>query len=354
MKKKLKKLKRFFKNNKKEFKNVCILSGIVLLFGFLSWLALLFGEDLIINNFVIFSFQLINFRISIIIVVIDLLLLLWFIYGIFVISKKYKNKAKRKFVLSYSLFIIIVLDFLLLFLLVSKNLNTVRYDYKIQYYSESSVYNIYKTKNNIEMLVDEQVLCGSIPCSSIISNKKISFSSENMKIINNFIEKLFDHTDKKSIELSIDDLVEEQKNILNSIINNDESWLDVEVDDSNCIVIVTDMKYQTMLDDGGSNYNVYYKIDLDNKSIVKYEDHYVGFRGYEYKDKVIYSKFLSDDVFNEINTLIDNILLGEDINDSNNYQPYVIKNSDIFKEIYNLNSINNLKNMLSKIDNLNE
>ena len=47
----------------------------------------------------------------------------------------------------------------------------------------------------------------------------------------------------------------------------------------NSCTIVTDSRFTTLLNDGGSNYNIYYEIDLNNGVVKKYEDHYIVFDG---------------------------------------------------------------------------
>ena len=121
----------------------------------------------------------------------------------------------------------------------------------------------------------------------------------------------------------------------------------VNKNSSETYIVITDYKYTTMMNDGGSHYNIYYSIS--NNIVKKYEDHYVGFKRYEYQDKLIYEKTISGEA-KELNSLLEELIGKEDINDNSNYSPYVIKYDGKEKDIYNLDSINKLKSILKKID----
>lgn len=54
------------------------------------------------------------------------------------------------------------------------------------------------------------------------------------------------------------------------------------------------MMFKTMQDDGGSHTSQYYIIDFKDKVATKYEDCYVGFKGYRYQRKLLYSKSLNN------------------------------------------------------------
>lgn len=142
-------------------------------------------------------------------------------------------------------------------------------------------------------------------------------------------------------------------NHLENIIDLEEN-IDSEIDidsDENIqaeYVIITDYRTLTLQNDGGSHYNIYYEID--NGVVKKLEDYYVGFKGYKYKRKIIYEKKLSNDLENKLIELMDLLIQKEDLNDTNNYSSYVIKKSDVEKEIFSENSISQIENILSEID----
>ena len=114
--------------------------------------------------------------------------------------------------------------------------------------------------------------------------------------------------------------------------------------------IVTDYKFITMQNDGGSYTNVYYEVDFKSGEIKKLEDHYIGFQGYEYQGKEIYKKTLKENILKELKKLVEELIKKEDINDPKNYSPYVIKYEDKEKDIYNNDSIKSLRKVLAKVD----
>lgn len=114
--------------------------------------------------------------------------------------------------------------------------------------------------------------------------------------------------------------------------------------------IVTDTQFHTLENDGGSHTNIYYVVDFQTRVISKYEDRYIGFKGYEYKDKLIYEKELSKDKAKELNSLIDDILSKDDINTDNNYNYYIIKDKAKEYKIFNTSNISKLKKILIEID----
>jgi len=116
-------------------------------------------------------------------------------------------------------------------------------------------------------------------------------------------------------------------------------------------IIITDSRYNTLQNDGGSHSDIYYEIDLNKNEVKKFEDLYIGFKGYEYQGKLIYNKSINSSIAMNLGDLLDNLISKEDINDTNNYSPFVIKQGDIEKDIYSQNSIELLKEQLQQIDN---
>jgi len=116
--------------------------------------------------------------------------------------------------------------------------------------------------------------------------------------------------------------------------------------------IITDEHLLTLQNDGGSHHNIYYVIDFNTKNIKKYEDYYVGFKGYEYKDKLIYEKTLNNDKALNFKKVLDEILNTEDTNLDKNYNYFVIKDENEEIKIYNKENINKIKNILIEIDEL--
>ena len=58
------------------------------------------------------------------------------------------------------------------------------------------------------------------------------------------------------------------------IKRNDKRDDDFIINSNNKYEIITDSRWKTMMNDGGSNYSIYYQIDLDNNLVMKKEENY--------------------------------------------------------------------------------
>ena len=99
--------------------------------------------------------------------------------------------------------------------------------------------------------------------------------------------------------------------ITNIIIKNkqDYSKSDFIVDGEGKYIITTYTKYATMQSDGGSHTNIYYQIDLNENKVIKCEDKYVGFKGYEYEGKILYSTQLSETEEKKLKLILDKVII---------------------------------------------
>ena len=159
------------------------------------------------------------------------------------------------------------------------------YDYLIEI---DNTYKIYQKKDNIVLYYDEQIKCINAPCEPIKHIININFSKDNIKVVNDFINELFQSKKEKSVSLNKDELTLKQKNIIEAIIHNDESLINVNNDE--IYKLVTDMWCKTMLNDGGSHESSYYVFDFSKNKVEKYESYYRAYEGYDYKDRLIYTK----------------------------------------------------------------
>ena len=89
---------------------------------------------------------------------------------------------------------------------------------------------------------------------------------------------------------------------------NSEEYSNFTLDSDSKYILTTNAKIFTMQDDGGSHINDYYQIDFDNNQVTKCEDKYVGFKGYKYKGKILYTRNLNEDEINELKFLIDEVI----------------------------------------------
>jgi len=95
----------------------------------------------------------------------------------------------------------------------------------------------------------------------------------------------------------------------NIIINKEQYYnsSDFVLDNENKYKIITNMKWITMRDDGGSHTNIYYQIDLNENKVIKCADEYVGFKGYQHEGKILYSKQISEKEKQDLKLILDNI-----------------------------------------------
>ena len=109
-----------------------------------------------------------------------------------------------------------------------------------------------------------------------------------------------------------------------------------------------------MQNDGGSHSSLYYQIDLDNNIISKVqEDYHANLGGTSSKQKsVIYIKKIDTNIQVEVKSLVDEIITKEDINETHNYNFFTNSRLNNEKDIYNINTIENINVLLKKIDEL--
>ena len=105
--------------------------------------------------------------------------------------------------------------------------------------------------------------------------------------------------------------------------------------DYGLITVVTYDRFTTLMNDGGTHYNRKYLINLNKKELKKYEDFYKGFEGYQYQDKLLYEKKLSNDDVNNIRLLIEDIINNKEQYEKDFEHRYIFYtiSSEIFEEI---------------------
>ena len=266
---------------------------------------------------------------------------------------KYKDKVIRNKVIYIILFLIALFPlYKTIFNKIYSSINDYKYEIIVIGYDYNN-YHIQVYKEKINVIKKEQVVCSTIPCEPIYNGEyEINFSDNSMKEIYDYVNDLFSNDDLISKTIIFNNIEDDKESsIIKSIITNDENYIN-EMNSYYNYKIVTDFQYKTLQKDGGSHINIYYKINLSENKIIKYEDKYVGFEGYEYKDKIIYEKNISNDINNKLKNIIEDLINKEDINNTNNYSPYIIEYGDINnKKIYNSESIKLLENVLKIIDN---
>ncbi len=112
-------------------------------------------------------------------------------------------------------------------------------------------------------------------------------------------------TDSKDVEQKETDKKEGKE----SPETEDEYKADEFVLDSNKkFIITTNSKYMTLQNDGGSYTSIYYQVDLDKRVAYKLQDKYVGFKGFEYKGRVVNKQEIYEEEVLIIQGLVDKII----------------------------------------------
>ena len=135
------------------------------------------------------------------------------------------------------------------------------------------------------------------------------------------------------------------------IYNNKKKYSNFILDSDSKYILTTNMKNISMQKDGGSHTNDYYQIDFDNNQVIKCQDKYVGFKGYEYKGKIIYTKNLNENEVSELKSLIDGIIAKKDDEQEQSdpsYNYYTLSTIDYEDiKIYDESIINEFESILS-------
>lgn len=140
-------------------------------------------------------------------------------------------------------------------------------------------------------------------------------------------------------------------------INNNDKNKDVnenqfELNTVNKYKVITDMRWNTMRNDGGSNTSMYYYIDLDNKVVSQViQDYQANLGGIpQTTTQVIYTKQIDSNTRHDMQLLLNNVLEKEDVNETKNYNFYTIETVNKQKDIYNIDTIKQIEEMLKSID----
>ena len=173
-----------------------------------------------------------------------------------------------------------------------------------------------------------------------------------------FIYKLY--KDKQSANIQISELNNEVltlENIVNKLKTTTEESSDLnnyifELNSKNKYTIITDMRWKTMLNDGGSNTSIYYQIDFDNNIVSKIQEDFQANLGSSSNTEksIIYIKKIDSNIKEDAESLLEEIITKEDINETHNYKYFTILNLNAEKNIYNSNTIENINNLLEKMD----
>lgn len=118
----------------------------------------------------------------------------------------------------------------------------------------------------------------------------------------------------------------------------------------NKFVIVTNSKYMTMQNDGGSYTNIYFDINLNDKKVIKKADKYVGFEGFEYEGKEIATKDLSSDEVTELKKIVDEVVKSKAEEKENDFTYYTLKYNNKEYKIFDKEIIDKITSIVEKKD----
>jgi predicted metal-dependent hydrolase len=111
----------------------------------------------------------------------------------------------------------------------------------------------------------------------------------------------------------------------------------------------------TTKNDGSSYMNVYYQFDFDNNIIGRVvENHPSKYSSDQTVKKEEINKKVDDNLKKEARELIDYIINTTDTNIDGNYRYYTLESSDLEQTIYNTDTINKIKAIFIKVDNIGE
>ena len=125
-----------------------------------------------------------------------------------------------------------------------------------------------------------------------------------------------------------------------------------KLDSENKYKIITDMKWKTLQNDGGSHVSVYYQIDLDNNIISQVQETYKANLGKEptTKIEILYIKKIDSKISKETKDLMEEII-SKETNEKNPYS-FKIITKDIEKDILDKSIIESINELFTKIDKL--
>lgn len=87
--------------------------------------------------------------------------------------------------------------------------------------------------------------------------------------------------------------------------------------------LITYDRFTTLLNDGGTHTNTRYEINFSKKKVTKLEDYYIGFKGYEYQNKELYTKDLTKEEIAQLKEIFKKITENKDNYSIDNEKTYI-------------------------------
>lgn len=116
-------------------------------------------------------------------------------------------------------------------------------------------------------------------------------------------------------------------------------------------LVTTDDQWTTLENEGGSNLNVYYRINFEDRQVQKCEDKYFApMKRYDYQGKVIYQKEIDEKTAAKFKEVLDKAWAGSDATEGT-YDYYSIeKSTDGTRYVHNKSFISQIQIYTNKID----
>ncbi|MBR6133289.1 MAG: hypothetical protein IKQ29_01075 [Bacilli bacterium] len=121
------------------------------------------------------------------------------------------------------------------------------------------------------------------------------------------------------------------------------------IDNENKFQLITDERFTTMRNDGGSYESTYYQIDLENKVVIKRHESYNAPYGKK-TDTIVFAKKIDDKLVKELKTSLINLANSYDSGKNENYSYYTLSTLNFSKNYYDEATINNAKKIISRLE----
>ncbi len=124
------------------------------------------------------------------------------------------------------------------------------------------------------------------------------------------------------------------------------------MDSDDKFVIITDTRFKTMRNDGGSHDNVYYQVDLANKVVTKFMESYNANLGSKATTTtvILYAKRIDAKLAKELKNTLISIANSNDSGKNENYSCYTLKTINFSKDYYDQSNIDNILKVIAKFE----
>lgn len=127
-----------------------------------------------------------------------------------------------------------------------------------------------------------------------------------------------------------------------------------QIDSENKYTIITDMRFKTLRNDGGSYDSIYYQIDLDNNMVMKIREIYNANLGGEatLEVKTLFSRRIEESTAKKIQSIIEELKATEETEEDRDgiYTYYTLVGLDLKNDYFAPSNIKKLNSIIEMID----